>query len=122
MEAKRYSDATYHEQQAVEKAVKDLLILNNVDVREHIISQHFVRNIWPLIPPNEESLVEEVIAALVKLEQHWIKPRYPYITARFEWDPEDAYTQDKGDEAVKTGEFIITQIKKRAQELSTFEL
>ncbi len=58
----------------------------------------------------------------MRLEQHWIKPRYPYITSRFEWDPEVGYTLDKAAEAVKTGEFVISQIKKWGQELFAFEL
>ena len=91
--------------------MKSLLILNKVDVREHIVSQHLVRDIGQLIPPEDDKLFESVIEALVKLEQHWIKPRYPYITSRFEWDPEDEYTQDKAENAVKTAEYVISQIR-----------
>ncbi len=122
LEAERYSDAAYHSQQAAETAVKALLILNKVDVREHIVSQHFVRNIGQLLPPTDEKILGKIIEALVRLEQHWIKPRYPYITSRFEWDPEVGYTLDKAAEAVKTGEFVISQIKKWGQELFAFEL
>lgn len=120
-DAERYADTAYHSQQAAEKAVKSLLLLNKIDVREHLISSHFVRNISPLLPPEKDQLIKDIVESLALLEQHWIKPRYPYITSRFEWDPEKEYTKDKAQDALEKARNILLNMKNLAKELFAVE-
>lgn len=121
LDAERYADAAYHSQQAAEKAVKSLLLLNKIDVREHLISSYFVRNISPLLPPEKDQLIRDIVESLALLEQHWIKPRYPYITSRFEWDPEKEYTKEKAQDALDTAKTILQNMKELAKELFAVE-
>lgn len=46
---------------------------------------------------------------------------YLYITSLFEWDPEDEYTLDKAENAVKIGEYVITQVRNWANQLFVLE-
>ncbi|MHA1973436.1 MAG: HEPN domain-containing protein [Candidatus Hodarchaeales archaeon] len=118
--AGRYADAAYHAQQSAEKAIKAILLLNNVDVREHIVSQNFVRYIGHLIPPDQDEAFHKVVEAVVNLEQHWIRPRYPYITTRFNWDPEEQYNAINTEKAIETAHFVLKNIKILAEELFAY--
>ncbi|MGC9059305.1 MAG: HEPN domain-containing protein [Candidatus Aenigmatarchaeota archaeon] len=74
-----FADSTYHSQQAVEKVCKALLILENKFVSDHIISG-IVSKIL------DKELAKEIIPTLKSLEEHWIKPRYPFIGRKLIWD------------------------------------
>ena len=101
LEEGQYSDSTFHSQQAAEKSSKALLVLNKIFVREHIVS-HLLFNL---------GISQEIIRNVSSLEEHWIKPRYPFVSKKLIWDPTKEYTREIAEDALKKAKFVVTEIE-----------
>jgi len=101
LEEGQYSDSTFHSQQAAEKSSKALLVLNKIFVREHIVS-HLLFNL---------GISQEIIRNVSSLEEHWIKPRYPFVSKKLIWDPTKEYTREIAEDALKKVKFVVTEIE-----------
>lgn len=117
-----YSNAVFLAQQSVEKAVKALLALKGIQIREHIVSGYFASEILAFAPEEWESKLREVLRALISLEEHVLKPRYPIVTPRRIWDPEEGYTKELSTEALENAEKILDVVKRYALEMFNVKL
>jgi HEPN domain-containing protein len=106
LEKSQYSDSTFHSQQAAEKSSKALLIMNKIFVREHIIS-HLLFGL---------EVNEEIIRSVSSLEEHWIRPRYPFVGKKLVWDPTKEYTREIAEDALKKAKFVVSEIEKILKE------
>ena len=73
----KYADAALHSQQCGEKAIKSFLVIQNRFLTTHIVSGELSRIIEELNITDGEDLLETVR----RLERHWIKPRYPFLSS-----------------------------------------
>jgi HEPN domain-containing protein len=102
----QYSDSTFHSQQAAEKSSKALLVLNKIFVREHIVS-HLLFGL---------GVSQEIIRNVSSLEEHWIKPRYPFVSKKLIWDPTKEYTREIAEDALNKAKFVVNEIEKVLKE------
>jgi HEPN domain-containing protein len=102
----QYSDSTFHSQQAAEKSSKALLVLNKIFVREHIVS-HLLFGL---------GVNQEIIRNVSSLEEHWIKPRYPFVSKKLIWDPTKEYTREIAEDALNKAKFVVGGIEKVLKE------
>jgi len=102
LNAKQYSDSTFHSQQAAEKVAKALLVLENMFVKEHIVS-HIL---------SELNIEEKIVESVKDLEEHWIKPRYPLIGRGIVWNPSKMYNRKIAEDALKKAKFVVEEISK----------
>ena len=87
----QYANAVFLAQQCGEKAAKATLALKNIEIREHIVSGYLASHVVSFAPETWEDGLREVVRMLVALEEHSIKPRYPFVSASRIWDPEKGY-------------------------------
>jgi len=106
LENGQYSDSAFHSQQAAEKSSEALLILNKMFVREHIVS-HLLAKI---------GVSEDIIKNVSSLEEHWVKPRYPFVSKVLLWDPTREYTKEIAEEALNKAKFVVREIEKILKE------
>jgi HEPN domain-containing protein len=92
----QHANAVFLAQQCGEKAAKAILALKNVEIREHIVSGYLASQVVSFAPETWEERLREVVRMLVALEEHSIKPRYPFVTASRVWDPEKGYDEQAG--------------------------
>ncbi len=111
----RYADAVFHFQQSAEKSVKALLVLKDIEIREHIVSGYFASEIISEAEPEPEKSLRESLRALISLEEHAIKPRYPRLTERFEWDPERDYKPQVVEKAESEAELVVRMVEAYAR-------
>ena len=97
-----YNNAVYHAQQAAEKAVKALLVLNNLFVESHFVADRLKRLV------KDEKLVDYVRS----LEKNWIITRYPFVRKTEVWSPVKAFTKLDAQDALKKARFVVSQIEK----------
>lgn len=109
---KNFADSAYHSQQSAEKIVKAILVLENMFVRDHLVSDIFVeiREKYP------GRISQKVLDTLKDLEKHWVKPRYPFISKGVIWDPSKEYTKEIAEEALKQAEFVFETLSKVLEE------
>ncbi len=72
-----YADSVYHAQQAAEKIVKSLLLINDVVIAEQLVTSHFVDKIVSSSPEEWSDRLSEMAKDLVDLEKEWLRSRYP---------------------------------------------
>ena len=58
-----------------------------------------------------EERVREVVRMLVALEEHSIRPRYPFVTASRIWDPEKGYDKQAAEAAIVKAETILRDLE-----------
>jgi len=51
------------------------------------------------------------VRMLVALEEHSIKPRYPFVTASKIWDPEKGYDKRAAEAAIEKSQSILQQLE-----------
>lgn len=105
----KYADSAYHSQQAAEKAGKALLILEKKFISDHIISGIISKVL-------DEEAAKEIVPKLISLEEHWIKPRYPYPGRKLIWDPLKEYTKEIAEDALEKAKFVLDRIEKILKE------
>ena len=72
-----YADSVYHAQQAAEKIVKSILLLNDIIVAEHLVASHFVSAIVSKSPDEWSEKLSDIAKDLIDLEKEWLRSRYP---------------------------------------------
>jgi HEPN domain-containing protein len=107
----QYANAVFLAQQCGEKAAKATLALKNVELREHIVSGYLASEFIAFAPEAWEERLRGVVRMLVALEEHSIKPRYPFVTAARIWDPEKGYDKKAADDAVQKAESILRELE-----------
>lgn len=106
-----FGDSCYFAQQTSEKAIKSALILKTgLYPRDHLVSGYFSRELLAFIEPKWEKKLRKLLIDVVELEEFWLKPKYPYITDTFEWDPTEKYTKEDAEKAYKKAENILNTI------------
>lgn len=102
-----FANAVFLAQQCGEKAAKAALALKNMEIREHVVSGYLASEIIAFAPESWEEKLRDVVRMLVALEEHSIKPRYPFVTAAKIWDPEKGYDRPAAETAVQKAESIL---------------
>lgn len=107
LEGKVNSDSVYHSQQACEKAVKAVLALEGEVVDEHLVASRFVNRV--LIHQNHgwEDRLRRVAQHALSLEEQWLKPRYPFVSRVYEWDPTTEYRAEDAREALGKAQEVL---------------
>jgi len=90
--------------------------LLGLQVREHTASGYLSTEVLSFAPSEWEERLRNVIHNLVYLEEHTIKPRYPFVTPARVWDPEKGYDKTAGLDAIQKAEAILQQLKAYAAE------
>jgi len=107
----QYANAVFLAQQCAEKAAKATLALKNIEIREHIVSGYLASELIAFAPEPWEERLRSVVRMLVALEEHSIKPRYPFVTAARIWDPEKGYDKQAAEDAVRKAESILKELE-----------
>jgi HEPN domain-containing protein len=107
----QYANAVFLAQQCGEKAAKATLALKNIEIREHIVSGYLASQVVSFAPESWEEKLREVVRMLVALEEHSIKPRYPFVTASRIWDPEKGYDKKAAETAIDKAEFMLKRLE-----------
>jgi HEPN domain-containing protein len=107
----QYANAVFLAQQCGEKAAKATLALKNIEIREHIVSGYLASELIAFSPESWEERLRGVVRMLIALEEHSIKPRYPFVTAARIWDPEKGYDRQAAEEAVHKAESILKELE-----------
>ncbi len=107
-----YPDSIYHSQQCAEKAVKAVLVLNNVIIRKHVVSGVFMNIIYEMNIENSwKDRLLNLIPKIESLEEHWVMPRYPEPYFGGLWNPLEEYTKKDAEECLKDAEDVLKVIK-----------
>lgn len=103
-----YSNACYSSQQAAEKAVKALLMLESFFAKKHQISGLLSKLVKTVNFTNqEESELEEVLTDLLVVEPYWETARYP-VEGRT--GPKDLDKAD-AEEAIERAQSVLKKVK-----------
>jgi HEPN domain-containing protein len=111
-----YPDSIYHSQQCIEKAVKAVLVLNDMVIRKHIVSAIFKKVVRKLSDEVWKEKLLNLISKIEKLEEHWVLPRYPEPIGDEIWNPLDNYTKEDAEECLKDAEEVLNVIKEFLKE------
>jgi HEPN domain-containing protein len=105
LDGKVFNNSIYHSQQAVEKAVKALLILHNQFVETHFVADRI------------KGLVDDKVVECTKsLEKNWVITRYPFRRKTEIWSPRKAFTEADAIEALEKARFVVNEIGKILKE------
>jgi HEPN domain-containing protein len=107
----QYANAVFLAQQCAEKSAKATLAMKNIEVREHIVSGYLASEVVAFAPEAWEERAREVVRMLVALEEHSIRPRYPFVTASRIWDPEKGYDKQAAEAAIAKAERILRDLE-----------
>jgi HEPN domain-containing protein len=107
----QYANAVFLAQQCGGKAAKATLALKNIELREHIVSGYLASELIAFAPEAWEERLRGVVRMLVALEEHSIKPRYPFVTASRIWDPEKGYDKQAAEDAVQKAGSILRELE-----------
>jgi HEPN domain-containing protein len=107
----QYANAVFLAQQCGEKSAKATLAMKNIEVREHIVSGYLASEVVAFAPEKWEERMREVVRMLVALEEHSIRPRYPFVTASRIWDPETGYDKQAAEDAIMKAETILGDLE-----------
>jgi HEPN domain-containing protein len=107
----QYANAVFLAQQCGEKAAKATLALKNIELREDIVSGYLASELVAFAPEAWEERLRGVVRMLVALEEHSIKPTYPFVTAARIWDPEKGYDKQAAEDAIQKAESILRELE-----------
>lgn len=93
--------ATFHAQQAVEKALKAVLVLQAGDAPR----SHLIDSLLEALLSLETEVPGEIVAAARSLEKHYLPTRYP--DALGGGDPAKAYSRSDAVAAIEAGEQVL---------------
>lgn len=111
LEAGRFPNACYMAEQASEKAVKALLILNERFEAQHEVSSFLSSTLEAL-----EIDAEELVEAVEELEKYWNIPRYPDPMDLGRWNPTEDITKREAEDTVEKAKYILSRIKRMLEE------
>lgn len=95
----------------MEKAAKATLAMKNIEVGEHMVSGYLASEVVAFASEAWEKRLREVVRMLVALEEHSIRPRYPFVTASRIWDPEKGYDRQAAEDAIQKAETILKELE-----------
>ena len=104
----QWADCVYHSQQCVEKIIKVVLILENKFVEEHIVCEFFEDTLKEKGLMDDE--MKKLIAKIKSLEEHWVKPRYPFIAEMEVWNPMNQYTKEMAEKGIQDAKEVFDKI------------
>ncbi len=104
MEREFYESACFHAQQASEKALKSLLIMEGYRAVVTHSTRELYREIKKLIPE-----FKDLSRASIELDKHYIPPRYP--DAFPSGSPFEYYTREDADKCVSYAESILSEVR-----------
>jgi HEPN domain-containing protein len=85
--------------------------MKNVEVRGHVVSGYLASEVVAFAPEAWEERAREVVRMLVALEEHSIRPGYPFVTASRIWDPEKGYDKQAAESAIAKAETILRDLE-----------
>jgi HEPN domain-containing protein len=105
LEGEVFNNSIYHSQQAIEKAIKALLILHNQFIETHFVADRI------------KGLIDDKVVEYAKsLEKNWIITRYPFRRKTEIWSPRKAFTKIDAVEALEKAKFVLNAIEKILKE------
>ena len=117
LKSKAYGDCCYFCQQSAEKSVKAVLIAKTgLYPRDHIVSGHFTSEVLAFTDPAWVAKLRPLSHDIVDLEEYWLKPKYPYLTDTYEWDPVDDYMEQDAAAAIEKAEKILETLEQFLKE------
>ncbi len=116
-----YANAVFLAQQCGEKAAKATLALKNIEIREHIVSGYLASQVVSFAPETWEERLRDIVRMLVALEEHSIRPRYPFVTASRIWDPEKGYDREAAESAIAKAQSILRQLEEFSQDTLRYQ-
>jgi len=112
-----YADSVYHAQQAAEKIVKSVLLLNDILVAEHLVASHFVNAIVSKSPDEWSEKLSEIAKDLIDLEKEWLRSRYPMRKFGKLVTPSSLYDLKKAEELHEKARTILETVIAYAEEV-----
>jgi HEPN domain-containing protein len=85
--------------------------MKNIEVREQVVSGYLASKVVAFAPEVREERAREVVRMLVALEEHSIRPRYPFVTASRISDPEKGYDKQAAESAITKAEAILKDLE-----------
>ena len=107
---KDYPDCVFHSQQAVEKTIKALLEINGIIVRDHYVSRHLDK-----LTGIEIRKIKE-IAVWFEMDKKWESARYPIEKCGKILMPEEIFTEEIAENALKKAKYVVREITKILKE------
>ncbi|MCS7135291.1 MAG: HEPN domain-containing protein [Candidatus Aenigmarchaeota archaeon] len=98
---KNFNNSIYHSQQAVEKAIKAILVLSGKFVESHFVAD-MVKDV----------LDKESYEYAKSLEKSWIISRYPFKRKTEIWSPVNGFTEGDSRDALDKAKFVFNKISK----------
>jgi HEPN domain-containing protein len=102
--------ATFHAQQAAEKALKAVLVLRAGDAPR----SHLIDSLLEALFSIQMEVPGEIISAARSLEKHYLPTRYP--DALGGGDPAKAYSQGDAVAAIEAGERVLKWVEGQLKE------
>ncbi|MGY0287219.1 MAG: HEPN domain-containing protein [Candidatus Methanodesulfokora washburnensis] len=117
-----YADSVYHAQQAAEKIVKSILLLNDIIVAEHLVASHFVSAIVSKSPDEWSEKLLDIAKDLIDLEKEWLRSRYPMRKFGKLVIPSSLYDLKKAEELYEKARTILETVLAYAEEVCGVKL
>jgi len=117
-----YADSVYHAQQAAEKIVKSILLLNDIIIAEQLVASHFVSTIVSKSPDEWSEKLSEMAKDLIDLEKEWLRSRYPMRKFGKLVIPSSLYDLKKAEELYEKARTILETILTYAEEVYGIKL
>jgi HEPN domain-containing protein len=111
-----YADSVYHAQQAAEKIVKSILLLNDI-VTEQLVASHFVSVVVSRSPDEWSEKLSEIAKDLIDLEKEWLRSRYPMRKFGKLVIPSSLYDLKKAEELYEKAKKILEIVAAYAEEV-----
>lgn len=105
-DGERYASCCYHSEQASEKSIKALLILEGMFEAKHDVS-----NLLRELNQSDKFDLEEVVSASAFLEDYASIPRYPDPENPEKWNPVRGIERKEAKKALEKAEFVLSEIK-----------
>lgn len=116
LENELYADSVYHAQQAAEKIVKSILLLNDI-VTEQLVASHFVSVVVSRSPDEWSEKLSEIAKDLIDLEKEWLRSRYPMRKFGKLVIPSSLYDLKKAEELYEKAKKILEIVAAYAEEV-----
>ena len=112
LEKKVYADVVYHCEQAVQKAIRAVLVL--FEIRE--IAEHRVASLFDDRVVSQYPELEKLAKIAYEIERHWLKSRYPLLTKRGIFNPLKFYKRKFAKKCLNNAKFFVKRMKKFLKE------
>lgn len=111
LEKGKHADSVYHAEQASQKGMKAVLILFGTEVLEHRVSHLFKDKVCVQYPE-----LEGVAEIASRVEDHWLRPRYPIATRRGLLDPLEIYDEKLATSVLRDAEKVVEKLREFLEE------